>query len=328
MTGSAGTTVRHRADCLGRRCLLIVEPRAKRGPQLRHSGCPTHANRRKRRRLLESDQSTLTSQVDAARGEALHLKGHRIVSKSDPLERAFMLIDIMASAGRDLPLSEIVEISGLPQSSTFRLCANLVESGMLAANPVSKTFSIGARAQRLALYLHGRPKLENLLTPPLEAIARRFEETSLFVQHGSGRNNLLLHIVPEIGGRSFIHPGFDFPAHATATGKVICAFGSSSWDDVIGQPLERFREETVTDRDKLIALFESVRQQGFAENDGELDAGVYSAAAPIFLKDILIGAIGLVAPSARVDKSKKGTQGALPKTLVEEARKISGLLSL
>jgi len=250
------------------------------------------------------------------------------VSKSDPLERAFMLIDIAASAGRDLPLSEIVEISGLPQSSAFRLCSNLVESGMLAANRVSKTFSIGARARRLALYLHGRPKLENLLTPPLETIARTFEETSLFVQHGGGRNNLLLHVVPEIGGRSFIHPGFDFPAHATATGKVIYAFGNSSWDDVGAQPLERFQEATVTDRDKLIALFASVRQQGFAENEGELDARVYSAAAPIFLKEVLVGAIGVVAPSARIDASLKGKEGTLPKTLVQEARKISALLSL
>jgi DNA-binding IclR family transcriptional regulator len=250
------------------------------------------------------------------------------MSKSDPLERAFRLIEIVASAGREMSLSEIVEVSRLPQSSAFRICGNLVESGMLAANPVNKTYSVGSRALRLSHFLRGRATLEEAIGPLLQSIALRFEETSFFVQKGQGRNSLLRYVVPEVGARSFIHPGFEFPAHATAAGKLIFAFGREGWEDALREPLERYQDATITDPSRLAAIFEAVRRQGFSENEGELDAGVYSACAPIFLKKSLIGAIGVVAPASRISAEMKGVRGTIPRTLVVEARQLSDLLSI
>lgn len=244
---------------------------------------------------------------------------------SNPLDRAFHLIDIVASARRPVSLVELVQRSGLPQSSAYRLASNLVETGMLTFNPQSKTYEPGSRAHRLSLLLGGVDRIEALLDPALESISSAAEETSFFVLATLGGPQLVRYKVPEVGARAFVHPGFTYPLHATATGKVIAAFGDEDVREVVEKAqLERFQPETMTDRRKLLALLADVRKKGYAVNDGEMDRDVFSAAAPVFHRGQLAGALGFVGPSNRI--SGESAQQSIHR-LLDEAARLSQLLA-
>lgn len=221
------------------------------------------------------------------------------MSRSNPLERAFRILDIVVCADREMSLTEIINAAGLPPSSAFRLTSNLVEAGMLAFDKNRKVYSLGSRARRLAFFLRGHREISELVLPALDALADFAGETSYFVRRGEDGLRMLRYVVPEIGARAFLHPGFDFPYHATAAGKVIRAF-SNNGESLDGQELERYQEATVTAPEALERIFETVRHQGYAENDSELDKDVYSVAAPVFVHAEVVGAIGIVGPRERM----------------------------
>lgn len=249
------------------------------------------------------------------------------MSKSNPLERAFQIIDIVASVGRPIPLVEIVQRSGLPQSSVFRLASNLIESGMLSFSEQTKTYAPGSRALRLSLILTGKTRLEDLVRPVLQAISDATEETSFFVLRATEGNRLLRYHIPEIGARSFIHPGFSFPTHATAAGKVIGAFTASNAAMGAGNgELEAFQPATVTDPAKVAAMLQAVREKGYAVNDSELDKDVFSVCAPVFFGSELAGAVGFVGPRDRLVSEAADELDQMIASLVDEAAKLSQLL--
>jgi len=224
-----------------------------------------------------------------------------------------------------MSLVEIVQRSGLPQSSTYRLASNLVETGMLTFDAQSKTYAAGSRAHRLSLLLGGADRIEELLEPALDSIAAAVEETSFFVLAAHGGPQLVRYKVPEIGARTFVHPGFTYPLHATATGKVIAAFGDEDLRELLANaPLEQFQPETLTDRRKLLALLTDIKAKGYAVNDGELDRDVFSVAAPVFHRGHLAGALGFVGPTSRVPA--ESAQQSIHR-LLDEAARLSQLLA-
>ncbi|MEO0382663.1 MAG: IclR family transcriptional regulator [Pseudomonadota bacterium] len=247
--------------------------------------------------------------------------------KSNPLDRAFKVLDIVASSNREVTLVEVVQISGLPQSSTFRLLTHLVESGMLRFDKGNKSYGVGARANRLSLFISGRRTLEAAVVPVLEMVARESGETAFFVTASEHGNRLLDFVVPELGATSFIHPGFEFPIHATAAGKVIHAFASDQNIDVPDDyDLSAFQPGTITDRDRLRETFLKVRSDGYAINDSELDDDVFSACVPVFFKDTLAGALGVVGPKARMQKAGSVGLTEMVRLLSTNASEISSLL--
>ena len=89
-------------------------------------------------------------------------------------------------------------------------------------------------------------------------------------------------------------------AHATATGKVLLAFGPAQL-----QPgaLKAYTPRTITDRRKLTAEVGRVRRQGWAEALGEREPHLNAIAAPVVdAGGELAAIIGVQGPSSRFDR--------------------------
>ena len=249
------------------------------------------------------------------------------MTKSWPLERALQLLDIVAGAGREMSLVEMAAASGLPQSSTFRLTASLRASGMLVFDNNRKVYRLGPRAERLALMMRGQPAIEALLASALHALSELAHETTFFVMRGANGHRLMKYQVPEVGARAFIHPGYEFPEHATAAGKAIRAFmGKGDAAGTATEPLVRYQPGTVTSQAELQRTYGSIRESGYAVNDSELDPGVFSLAAPVFIKQDVIGALGIVGPRERMLVSIAELK--LADALMQAAREVSCLVAL
>jgi DNA-binding IclR family transcriptional regulator len=71
------------------------------------------------------------------------------------------------------------------------------------------------------------------------------------------------------------------PAHATAAGKALLALRPQWRAHVLEQPLERFTDATLVDRDALLAELEAIVERGWAFEDEEYQHAVRGVAAPV-----------------------------------------------
>lgn len=243
------------------------------------------------------------------------------MARSNPLERALQVLDAVAAADREMSLSEIVAAVGLPQSTIFRLTSHLTESGMLAFDQDRKLYRTGSRVHRLGFFLRGHKEISAIVQPALEVLSGLAGETAFFVQRGREGLRLLRYVVPEIGAQSFIHPGFDFPSHATAAGKAIAAFLPPPQE---APAYRKYQDATVTDPAEIERLHQAVRAAGWASNRSELDLGVYSIAAPVFFRELPIGAMGIVGPENRLQRHP--AHDAILAELTAQTRHLSRLI--
>jgi DNA-binding IclR family transcriptional regulator len=78
-------------------------------------------------------------------------------------------------------------------------------------------------------------------------------------------------------------PAARLPPHATAMGKVLLAYSSTTVvDAVLATPLRRFTPLTVTIPDELRTAFRAVRAHRIAVSERELDPTWTGVAAPVF----------------------------------------------
>jgi IclR family acetate operon transcriptional repressor len=110
-------------------------------------------------------------------------------------------------------------------------------------------------------------------------------------------------------------------AHATATGKVMLAFGAGATPD--GR-LERFTDRTLPDAKMLRREIAGVQEQGWAQAVKEREDDLNAIAAPVFGPSGRLAAIlGVQGPAQRFGRKKR--EAALP-LLLERANALSAAL--
>jgi DNA-binding IclR family transcriptional regulator len=80
------------------------------------------------------------------------------------------------------------------------------------------------------------------------------------------------------------------PAHVTAAGKVLLAYGPDIVDSL---SLDRHGPGTITDPAALRAELAGVRERGIAVNREESRAGVLGVAAPVWRDGAVVAALAL-----------------------------------
>jgi len=111
--------------------------------------------------------------------------------------------------------------------------------------------------------------------------------------------------------------------HATATGKVMLAFGAGT--DVIAHgPLEAYTDRTIVDPSVLAQEIARVRERGWGEAAGEREPDLNALAAPVFGRTgELVAVLGVQGPAMRLDEARR--RAVLP-ALREEAAALSAAL--
>ena len=99
--------------------------------------------------------------------------------------------------------------------------------------------------------------------------------------------------------RSVAQLGRPSIGHATATGKIVLAFGAAGPAD---GPLRAYTERTLTDADALARELEQVRTRGWAEATGEREDDLNAIAAPVRgSRGELVAVMGVQGPAPRFD---------------------------
>ena len=217
------------------------------------------------------------------------------------VQRALAVLDELAAVQVDLGTNEIARRTGINASSVSRLLATLGESGAVEHVPETGRYRLGLRLLELGNAVLERLDIRTIARGRLEALVESTGETATLSAPGQAESITIdvaqststVQSVPRLG-----RPGV---GHATATGKIVLAFGLGPLPT--GR-LERYTERTIVDRAFLGRQLAEVRVQGWAEAVGERELDLNAIAAPILgQRGELVSVLGVQGPASRFERA-------------------------
>lgn len=211
-------------------------------------------------------------------------------------ERTLEIVETLGEVG-SAGVTELADRTGLGKSAVHNHLTTLREHGYVTRSDDGyrlslKFLTLGGRVRsRHELYRIAKPTIEKLEIETGGMYRLVVEEEGRGVVLYQSERSKAITDRSYIGQRPYLH--------TTAEGKAILASMSREQVDTI---LERYglpavTENTVTDRDRLAAELERVRDQGYATAEEEWVVGVSSLGTAITDEDgAVIGAISLVKP--------------------------------
>ena len=208
-------------------------------------------------------------------------KGGKRSGGVQSLERAFLILEVMADEGGIIGLSQLADRSQLPLATIHRLVRSLVDLGYVRQE-ANRQYSLGPRLMRLAAE---SGKRIGVVADPLlnQAVAELGESVNLaildddeivYVAQAQPTGNFM-RMFTEVGRRT--HP------HTTAVGKAILADRPDA--DVVallqrtGMP--RRTVHTLTTPKEFLEVLDLTRERGYGTDEGEQEIGVRCVAVPV-----------------------------------------------
>lgn len=191
------------------------------------------------------------------------------------------MLEAFRPASPALTLSEISRRAALPLTTTHRLVAELRAAGALERDTDGRyriglrLWEIGSLAPRgVPLREAALPFLEDLyeVTHENAQLGVREGHDVVYIERIAGRR--AVGVLTRVGGR--------FPLHASGIGLVLLAHAPETVRrDVLGGPLQRFTDYTVTDPARLERILSQIRRDGVAISDRQVTDDAMSVAAPV-----------------------------------------------
>jgi DNA-binding IclR family transcriptional regulator len=233
---------------------------------------------------------------------ASHNAVHASVYKLQALDRAFAVLDLLASSTTSLGLAEIAAALGLHKSTTHRFLMVLERHRMVERNQTGK-FRLGLRLCDFGSRAIEQYDLRERAQVHLKRLVDEVEETAHLCILEKTHMVYIDKQEPERSIRMISRVGASSPVHCTAVGKAILATMPRSQVEVLlpALRLERFTSRTMTNREALLKELDRTSRRGYAVDDEEREEGVRCAGVAILDGQAqAIAAVSISGPSFRV----------------------------
>ncbi|MEX2263384.1 MAG: IclR family transcriptional regulator [Bryobacteraceae bacterium] len=214
---------------------------------------------------------------EARAGHSRSLSGGTPGKASVPaIERAFVILELLAHSRAGLTLRDVVRATSLPKSSVYCILTTLQRHGYLHRNERTSRYLFGLKLFSLAnSALSGLP-LREQAEPFLRSLMM---QTRLTVHMGiKEREEVVLVAKTEPPGISRLATwiGKRMEVHCTALGKALLAFLPEEEVDRVLQAhnLPRHNENTISSVRRLKEDLARVRTRGYAIDDEEDEIGL------------------------------------------------------
>jgi IclR family acetate operon transcriptional repressor len=214
------------------------------------------------------------------------------------VERAFELLEIMASSGGSIALGELAARAELPQPTIHRLVRTLLTMGYVRQLE-NRRYALGPKLIRLgesAAQLIGawsRPHLTELVERTGESANMAVLDNDMAVYVAQVPSPHAMRMFTEVGRRVHLH--------CTGVGKALLMQLPNDGVEALmrraGMPASN--ENSYTTPDALIRDIELSRSRGYAVDEGEQEIGVRCFAVPVPDAPTLT-AISISGPAARL----------------------------
>jgi IclR family transcriptional regulator, pca regulon regulatory protein len=216
------------------------------------------------------------------------------------LERGIAVIQVFSRERPALTLSEVARLTGITRATARRILLTLEDLGHVRSD--GRLFSLTPRVLTLGwaylsslnLWETAQPLMEELTKQTNESCSAATLDLPDVVYVARVPTSRIMTIALGIGTR--------LPAHCTSMGRVLlAALPDPELEDFLATArLEVYTDRTITDADRLRRTIHSVRDQGWALVDQELEIGLRSIAAPLRVDGRTIAAINVSAAAPRV----------------------------
>lgn len=239
------------------------------------------------------------------------------------VERALSVLRTFTEEHPERRISELVQLTGLGQSTVSRLVGALEALGFLAHDARSGLYRIGPAVVGLAgIALNQSPvhRQARQLTQDLAYalglganVAERHGTDLFYLCHFEGR----------LAPRSFTLVGRSGPLHATAMGKALLTdLTADEVTELLGVRYPTYTPKTIRDADRLLAALADGRSRGYHTELEELAFGRACLAAPIRSRTgAVVAALSVSGPLSALDLPNREAELAMK--VIEYADQIS-----
>lgn len=227
-------------------------------------------------------------------------------SRKDFVEALARGLEVIRSFDRlhvQQTISQISERTLLARPTVLRLLITLDELGYVRCQDnryslTPKVVDLGmAYVSSLGLYGAAKPHMENLSKEVDQTVSLAELDGSDIVYTGRVEVPKIVSVGVTVGSR--------LPSSSTALGRVLLAeIPDTELHDVLNTPsLSMYVPRKRLTADQIRPRLQTVREQGWAESDEDLQYGVQAIAAPLRGEDgRVIAAIGLATHTSEIDK--------------------------
>jgi IclR family pca regulon transcriptional regulator len=240
------------------------------------------------------------------------------------LERGIAVIQVFSRERPALTLSEVARLTGITRATARRILLTLEDVGHVRSD--GRLFSLTPRVLTLGwaylsslnLWETAQPMMEELASATNESCSAATLDLPDVVYVARMPTRRIMAISLGVGTR--------LPAHCTGMGRVLLAgLPDAELDAFLAHAhLEAFTDRTITDRGRLREAIETVRRNGWALLDQELEIGLRSVAAPLRAGGQTVAALNVATAAPRVPLDE--LRGTLLPQLLSAADRISTAL--
>jgi len=271
-------------------------------------------------------ETSVENTVAISTGEISAPAKPRGESKVNSVDRALVILEYLGTQTKEVGVRELGQAIGLSKSSVHRILQTLRARGFVKWNPDNARYSLGMRAFEVGCGILRSMEAHAVAKPYLEQLVANLGETAFL----GVLDDADLVIIDKIDGRRSVRMYADIgsrrPLHSTAIGKALLAHLDRAEIDriIAAKPLTRYTKNTITDPEALRAELDKIRRLGYAEDNEEMEDGLYCVGAPLFNYS------GKPAASISISVPKIGQQNVqkdrLIKAVVQAAQEISAKL--
>jgi len=235
-----------------------------------------------------------------------------------PVDNAIRMMRHLSLIGKPSTVTLISRELKINPSTCFNILRTLVWNGMLEFDQATKTYTLGLGAVDLAnraLLKGGGGNFLDVMHPAMEQLAVEYGVTVTVWRRIGEDRQMLVHIIDSAAAvRLHVRLSQRLPLLIGANGRIMAAFGGLD-EDQIRQRYSALKWARPVGIEDYLAQVGKAREKGWAIDEGNHVAGIYSVAAPIFNTARIIRGT-LVATMLMGQHDKKTTQ----KIVAEVAR--------
>ena len=236
----------------------------------------------------------------ASKKKAPKVKARR--NRLSSVATAMRLLKTFSEEAEEISVSALAQKLGVAKSTVHRLAVTLVSEGLLEQNRENQRYRLGIGLFALGTLVRRRMDVSTEARPYLFGLREKTGETILLGIPSDGEIMYIYNLESPQALRMRSDIGIRRPGLSTAVGRAIFAFASDDQLELmLAAPITARTSRTITSPAQLRSALAQVRQQGYAIEDEESEAGIRAIAAPVRRSGgVVVGAIGIAGPSQRL----------------------------
>lgn len=221
------------------------------------------------------------------------------------IDKTVRILDALAELG-EARVSELGERLDMPNSTVHAHLATLKRHGFVQTN--GDLYVLGLKFLHYGGAAVHWKREYRLVKPKVTMLAEQTGERAQFITEQDGRGVFLYtDIRSDAAVQTDVRMGKIVDLHSTAAGKAILAhLPEERVDEIVDRHgLAAYTENTITDRDELLANLETIRERGYSLNDEERIPKQMAVGAPVLNRvGDVVGAFSVSGPAHRMRETQ------------------------